>query len=149
MPKSTTSSARLPLGSSCANVAADATQWPGLTRPSTLEGMEQMQIGCSAPTSVPLIAPDSLVRIATEAEMLGFDYVTVSDHVMIPTSIASRYPYSESGEFPSGAAAPRLEQLTAATFIAAVTKKLRIVTSVMVVPHRPAVLTAKILASLD
>ena len=73
-----------------------------------------MQIGCSAPTSGPLIGPDSLVRIATEAEALGFDYVTVSDHVIIPTSIASRYPYSESGEFPSGAAAPRLEQLTAA-----------------------------------
>lgn len=108
-----------------------------------------MQIGCSAPTSGPLIAPDSLLRIATEAEMIGFDYVTVSDHVMIPTSIASRYPYSDSGEFPSGAAAPRLEQLTAATFIAAATSKLRIVTSVMVVPHRPAVLTAKILATLD
>ena len=108
-----------------------------------------MQIGCSAPSSGPLIAPDSLVRIAREAEMLGFDYVTVSDHVMIPTSIASRYPYSDSGEFPSGAAAERLEQLTAATFIAASTSKLRIVTSVMVVPHRPAVLTAKILATID
>ena len=108
-----------------------------------------MQIGCSAPTSGPLIGPDSLVRIATEAEMLGYDYITVSDHVMIPNSIASRYPYSDSGEFPSGAAAPRLEQLTAATFIAAATSKLRIVTSVMVVPHRPAVLTAKILATLD
>jgi probable F420-dependent oxidoreductase len=108
-----------------------------------------MQIGCSAPTSGPLIDPDSLLRIATEAESLGFDYVTVSDHVMIPTSIASRYPYSDSGEFPSGAAAARLEQLTAATFIAAATTKLRIVTSVMVVPHRPAVLTAKILATID
>ena len=51
-----------------------------------------MQIGSSAPTSGPLIAPDSLVRIATEAEMLGYDYVTVTDQVMIPTSIASRYP---------------------------------------------------------
>ena len=108
-----------------------------------------MQIGCSAPTSGPLIGPDNLARIAREAEMLGFDYVTVSDHVMIPTSIASRYPYSDSGEFPSGAAAERLEQLTAATFIAASTSKLRIVTSVMVVPHRPAVLTAKILATID
>ena len=108
-----------------------------------------MHFGCSAPSAGPLIAPDSLVRVATEAEMLGYDYVTVSDHVMIPTSIASRYPYSDSGEFPSGAAAPRLEQLTAATFIAASTSKLRIVTSVMVVPHRPAVLTAKILATLD
>ncbi|HVY17636.1 MAG TPA: TIGR03619 family F420-dependent LLM class oxidoreductase [Rhodopila sp.] len=108
-----------------------------------------MQIGCSAPTSGPLIDPDSLLKIATEAESLGFDYVTVSDHLIIPTSIASRYPYSESGEFPSGAAAPRLEQLTAATFIAAATTKLGIVTSVMVVPHRPAVLTAKILATID
>src|SRR5271165_5439260 len=79
---------------------------------------EQMQIGCSAPTSGPLIVPDSLVRIATEAEALGFDYVTVSDHVMVPKSIASRYPYSESGEFPSGAGAARLEQLTTAAFIA-------------------------------
>src|ERR1700753_3246298 len=110
---------------------------------------EPMQIGCSAPTRGSLIEPDSLLCIATQAEKLGFDYVTVSDHVMIPTSIASRYPYSDSGEFPSGAAAPRLEQLTAAAFIAAATTRLRIVTSVMVVPHRPAVLTAKILATLD
>ena len=66
-----------------------------------------MQIGCSAPTSGPLIAPDSLVRIATEAEMLGFDYVTVSDHVMIPTSIASRYPYSEFGRVSRRVPAPR------------------------------------------
>jgi probable F420-dependent oxidoreductase len=117
--------------------------------PTQFKREEQMQIGCSAPTSGPLIAPDSLVRIATEAEMLGFDYVTVSDHVMIPTSIASRYPYSESGEFPSGAGAARLEQLATAAFIAAATSKLRIVTSVMVVPHRPAVLTAKILATID
>ena len=108
-----------------------------------------MQIGCSAPTSGPLIAPDSLVRIATEAEMLGFDYVTVSDHVMMPKSVVSRYPYSESGEFPSGAGAARLEQLATAAFIAAATSKLRIVTSVMVVPHRPAVLTAKMLATID
>src|ERR1700723_402496 len=108
-----------------------------------------MQIGCSAPTSGPLIAPDSLVRIATEAEQLGFDYITVSDHVMMPKSVVSKYPYSESGEFPSGAGAARLEQLTTAAFIAAATSRLGIVTSVMVVPHRPAVLTAKILATID
>src|SRR3974390_1111427 len=108
-----------------------------------------MQIGCSAPTSGPLIAPDSLVRIATEAEMLVFDYITVSDHVMMPKTVVSRYPYSESGEFPSGAGAARLEQLTTAAFIAAATSRLGIVPSVMVVPHRPAVLTAKMLATID
>ncbi len=108
-----------------------------------------MQIGCSAPSSGPLTDPDSVARIATEAEMLGFDYVTVSDHLVIPTDIDSRYPYSDSGEFPSGARVDRHEQLMEAMFIAAKTSKLRIVTSVMVVPHRPAVLTAKLLATLD
>jgi probable F420-dependent oxidoreductase len=123
--------------------------WQFAVRANTPDKEEPMQIGCSAPASGPLIGPDSLAAIAREAETLGFDYVTVSDHVMIPTAIASRYPYSDSGEFPSGAAADRLEQLTAATFIAASTTELRIVTSVMVVPHRPAVLTAKILATID
>jgi probable F420-dependent oxidoreductase len=108
-----------------------------------------MQIGCSAPTSGPLTAPDSLTRIAAEAEALGYDYVTVSDQLVIPTDIESRYPYSSSGEFPVGARVERLELLTAATWIAAKTSTLRIVTSVMVVPHRPAVLTAKILATID
>jgi probable F420-dependent oxidoreductase len=108
-----------------------------------------MQIGCSVPTSGPLTDPDSIARVATEAEMLGFDYVTVSDHIVIPTDIDSRYPYSDSGEFPSGARVDRHEQLVEAMFVAAKTSKLRIVTSVMVVPHRPAVLTAKLLATLD
>ncbi len=109
-----------------------------------------MQIGCSAPTSGPLIAPDSLVRIATEAEQLGYrlrDGERSRDDPQQHRLALS--VFLKSGEFPSGAAAPRLEQLTAATFIAAATSKLRIVTSVMVVPHRPAVLTAKILATLD
>ena len=35
------------------------------------------------------------------------------------------------------------------TWIAAKTTRLRFVTSVMVVPHRPAVLTAKILSTID
>ncbi len=108
-----------------------------------------MQIGCSAPTSGALTAPDTIARIATEAEMLGFAYVTVSDHIIIPTDIGSRYPYSDSGEFPSGARVDRHEQLMTAMFIAAKTSRLRIVTSVMVVPHRPPVLTAKLVATLD
>jgi probable F420-dependent oxidoreductase len=108
-----------------------------------------VQIGCSVPSSGPLTGPDSITRIATEAEMLGFDYVTVSDHVIIPRDIASRYPYSESGEFTSGPLADRHEQLMTLMFVAAKTSRLRLVTSVMVVPHRPAVLAAKMLATLD
>jgi probable F420-dependent oxidoreductase len=108
-----------------------------------------MMIGCSVPTSGPLTDPDSIARLAQEAEALGFDHVTVSDHIVIPADIESRYPYSDSGEFPSGTQVDRHEQLMEAMFVAAVTTRLRIVTSVMVVPHRPAMLTAKLVATLD
>jgi probable F420-dependent oxidoreductase len=108
-----------------------------------------MEIGFYAPTSGPLIEPDSLRRIITEGEALGFDYATVSDHIMVPRNLESKYPYTDSGEFPAGTAAAWLEQLTTTAYIAALTTKLRFVMSVMVVPHRPAVLTAKILATID
>jgi len=108
-----------------------------------------MQIGFNAPTSGPLIAPDSVVRIITEGEALGFDYVTISDHIMVPRNLDSKYPYTNTGEFPAGTAASWLEQLATTSFIAGITSKLRFVLSVMVVPHRPAVLTAKILATID
>jgi len=108
-----------------------------------------MQIGFNAPTSGPLIEPDSFVSIITEGEALGFDYVTISDHIMVPRNLDSKYPYTGTGEFPAGTQAAWLEQLGTTAFIAALTKKLRFVLSVMVVPHRPAVLTAKLLSTID
>lgn len=108
-----------------------------------------MQIGFNVPTSGPLIEPDSVTRIITEGEALGFDYVTISDHIMVPRNLDSKYPYTGTGEFPAGADAAWLEQLATTAYIAALTKKLRFVLSVMVVPHRPAVLTAKVLSTID
>ena len=108
-----------------------------------------MQFGFSPPVSGPLSAPDSLARIATEGEAAGYGYATVSDHVVIPRDIEARYPYSDTGEFPGRSRGDRHEQLTAVAFIAAATAKLRLVTSVTVVPHRPAVLQAKMLATID
>ena len=108
-----------------------------------------MQIGFNAPTSGSLIEPDSLSRIIVEGEALGFDYVTISDHIMVPRNLDSKYPYTDTGEFPAGTQAAWLEQLATTAWIAAQTKQLRFVLSVMVVPHRPAVLTAKLLATID
>ncbi|MGC1412084.1 MAG: TIGR03619 family F420-dependent LLM class oxidoreductase [Acetobacteraceae bacterium] len=108
-----------------------------------------MQIGFNAPTTGALIEPDSLRRIITEGEALGFDYTTVSDHIMVPRNLESKYPYTDGGEFPAGTAAAWLEQLATTAYMAALTSKLRFVMSVMVVPHRPAALTAKTLATID
>src|SRR6266849_8220573 len=108
-----------------------------------------MQFGFGAPVSGPLSTPDSLVRIAVEGEAMGYDYTTISDHVVIPRDIEAKYPYSDTGEFPGRAGGDRHEQLTAVAFIAGKTSRLRLVTSVTVVPHRPAVLQAKMLATID
>jgi probable F420-dependent oxidoreductase len=108
-----------------------------------------MQIGFNAPTAGTLAMPENLAKIAIGAEALGFDYATFSDHVVIPTDISARYPYSESGEFTNVGNGERNEQLIEVAYVAGLTRKLRFVTSVMVVPHRPAVLTAKMLATID
>jgi len=108
-----------------------------------------MQFGFGAPISGPLSLPDNLARIAVEGEAMGYDYATISDHVVIPRDIEAKYPYSDTGEFPGRSRGDRHEQLTAVAFIAGKTSRLRLVTSVTVVPHRPAVLQAKMLATID
>ncbi len=55
----------------------------------------RIQFGFNAPTGGPLAEPDTLTRLAVEAEAMGFDYLTFSDHIVIPTDIQARYPYSE------------------------------------------------------
>ncbi len=108
-----------------------------------------MQYGFNVPTAGDLIAAGSLARLVVEGEAMGYECCQVSDHVVIPTAIANKYPYADSGEFPAGARAQRHEQLMEMMFVAAKTKKIRILSSVTVVPHRPAVLTAKMIATMD
>jgi probable F420-dependent oxidoreductase len=108
-----------------------------------------MQFGFGAPISGPLSGPRDLARIASDGEAMGYDYCTISDHVAIPRDMEAKYPYPDTGEFPGRAGGDRHEQLTAVAFVAAKTDKLRLVTSVTVVPHRPPVLTAKIISTID
>jgi probable F420-dependent oxidoreductase len=108
-----------------------------------------MRIGFNLPISGPLAEPEHIVRLAREGEALGFDYLTLTDHIVLPNLRVPGYPYSESGEFFGEAPQKRHDQLAAAAFVAAKTRHIRLVLAVMVVPYRPAVLAAKMLATLD
>src|SRR3954462_7008640 len=108
-----------------------------------------MQFGFNLPNSGALAEPAIMSRIARAGEALGYDYLTVTDHVVLPDMAEPGYPYSESGAFYSRDSAHRHEMLTLASYLAAITLKLRIVLAVLVVPHRPAVLAAKMLATID
>src|SRR6478736_3913732 len=108
-----------------------------------------MQIGFNLPNSGPLSKVADMTRLAIEGEAMGFDYLTVTDHVVLPDTKVPGYPYSDSGQFYEDAPLERHEQIVGMTWIAAKTSRIRLVAAVLVVPHRPAVLTAKMLATLD
>jgi probable F420-dependent oxidoreductase len=108
-----------------------------------------MQIGFNLPNSGPLSKVADMTRLAVEGEAMGFDYLTVTDHVVLPDTKVPGYPYSESGAFYEEAPLERHEQLMGMAWIAAKTSRIRLVAAVLVVPHRPAVLAAKMLATLD
>src|SRR5262245_41357724 len=106
-----------------------------------------MRYGFYLPTRGASATPEALAALLQGGEALGFDSVMIADHIVFPTAITSKYPYTVSGVFPGQGDA--LDQLTLATFAAAKTRRLRLVTSVMIVPYRNPVLTAKMLATID
>jgi probable F420-dependent oxidoreductase len=108
-----------------------------------------MQIGFNLPVSGPMAQPETMANIAQLGESLGFDYLTLTDHIALPDTSTPGYPYSTTGEFYTPDPGHRVEQLTTAAWIAAKTSEIKIVLAVMVVPHRPAVVTAKMLATID
>ena len=106
-----------------------------------------MRYGFYLPTRGPLANRRDLSTILETAERLGFASTMIADHVILPTKIESAYPYTVKGNFVSESEC--FEQLTMMSFVAGRTEKLRIVSSVMIVPHRNPVFNAKALATID
>jgi probable F420-dependent oxidoreductase len=108
-----------------------------------------MEFGFTVPTRGPLATRESISAVVAKGEALGFTYATVNDHIVVPRSVASPYPYSDSGAWAGGRLGEALEQLSLLSFLAGITWELRLLTAVMVVPYRNPVLTARILATVD
>ena len=106
-----------------------------------------MRYGFYMPTRGATAEPDALETLVTRGEALGFSSTMIADHVVFPVKIQSKYPYTADGRFPGHGDA--LEQLSLMAFVAAKTQRLRLVTSVMILPYRNPVFTAKALATID
>ena len=83
------------------------------------------------------IDPDTLRRRAIAAEDAGFESIWVGDHIALPR-------HDDSGN-----SDPRLEALVTLTYLAAVTRRVRLGVGVIVLPQRHPVLLAKQLTSID
>jgi len=106
-----------------------------------------MHYGFYLPTRGQTTTPDDVDTLVQRGEAYGFHAVMIADHIVFPSETQSRYPYTVSGAFPGHGDA--MEQLTLMAFVAAKTTTLRLVTSVMILPYRNPVLTAKMLATID
>lgn len=90
-----------------------------------------------------------LIGIARHAELLGFDSVWVHDHLFMPATIRARYPYNESGVAGFAYRQDIYDPLAMMAAIAARTSRIRIGTSVLIIPYRNPVILARMLATLD
>src|SRR5262245_10774575 len=112
-------------------------------------GHSATEIGCHLPGYGSAATRETLLGFARRMEALGYDSLWASDHVVIPYTIRSQYPYGPDGAFPLAPDTPFLEPLTALAMVAGVTERVRLGTTVLVLPHRHPVLAAKALATLD
>ena len=85
-----------------------------------------------------------LLDIARRADSIGFDQVTLGEHVILTSEVATRGGQSWHNETASWP-----DPLLTLAAIAAVTERLRLCTSIYIVPLRPAAAVAKMVATLD
>lgn len=96
-----------------------------------------MRFGIWLPNCRHLATPEIIRHAAVRAEALGYDSVWVSDHVVVPRANVGNF-----GE-------TIFDPLVTLAVVAGATSRVRLGTTVLIVPYRPAVVTAKMVSSLD
>jgi probable F420-dependent oxidoreductase len=107
-----------------------------------------MKVGLAFGSSVGVDGADAL-DICLRAEAAGFESVWGGEHVILPDSIHSRYPYTEDGKIPAEPDTPIPDPLIWLAFVAAAAPTLRLGTCILIVPQRNPLVLAKELATLD
>ncbi|MCU1504352.1 MAG: hypothetical protein JWM12_3706 [Ilumatobacteraceae bacterium] len=92
---------------------------------------------------------DGCLAVAEEAERLGYDSVWVHDHVIMPSNVTSQYLYNDTGASPFRSDQFIYDPLALMAAIGARTSRVRIGTSVLIVPYRNPLVLAKALSTID
>src|SRR4029453_15184614 len=95
-----------------------------------------MDFGCHLPVYGPAATREVLLGFARRMEALGYDSLWGGATMVLPYSIASRYPYNPTGDFPLAPATSFLEPLVALGLVAGVTELIRLGTTELRLPHR-------------
>jgi probable F420-dependent oxidoreductase len=96
-----------------------------------------MRVGINLINFGPGVTPESLARSVELAEALGYHLVMISDHVAITPDVHARYP------------APFYDPFTTLGWLAALTRRVELGTTVIILPYRHPLETARMVANLD
>jgi alkanesulfonate monooxygenase SsuD/methylene tetrahydromethanopterin reductase-like flavin-dependent oxidoreductase (luciferase family) len=96
-----------------------------------------VRIGVNVPNFGPGTEPGVLRRWAQTVEGLGFDLLMISDHIAVTPDVAEQYP------------APFYEPFTTLAWLAGITSRIRLGTTVLIVPYRHPLLIARMAANLN
>ena len=96
-----------------------------------------MDFGVCLPQYGREVSLDDLRSVATDAENLGFDSVWASDHIVTPEHF-----YSAMGPI-------FFDAFVVLSHVSAMTRRVKLGTTVMVTPYRNPLVSAKVIASLD
>src|SRR5216683_5673423 len=96
-----------------------------------------MKYGIAIRNMGPQSTRATIVACARAAEKLGFDALFLSDHLALPPADVE------------GSGGRYLDVLSTLAFLAGTTERIRLGVSVLVLPYRPAVLTAKQVATIQ
>lgn len=107
-----------------------------------------MEIGFSLPQIGQQATKENLIQVALRAEELGYDSLWVLERLLWPISPKAPYLPSPDGSLPLQYQNV-LDPIETLTFVSAITKKIKLGTSVIVLPWHNPVILARRLATLD
>jgi probable F420-dependent oxidoreductase len=96
-----------------------------------------MRVGVNLLNFGPGVSPESLAGWTELAERLGYHFVMISDHVAMTPDVVARYP------------APYYDPFVTLAWLARATRRVELGTTVVILPYRHPLHTARLTANID
>lgn len=107
-----------------------------------------MKLGVALPVAGVWGTPDNVVQIAQRAEALGYHSLWVFQRLLYAVAPKNEYPPAPGQPWPK-AFERVLDPIVTLAYVAAATRRIRLGTSVLIMPYYAPIVLAKQLASLD
>jgi len=108
-----------------------------------------MKFGLMFINSGPFSSPEMFAHMARTADECGFESIWTVEHVVIPKDYKSPYPYSKSGKIPGPEEIAINDPLLPLAYAAAITRRIRLATGIVILPQHHPLYLAKQAATVD